>query len=146
MAERTTTPEVLQPPSRPDMGEENQIIEFEQALLAQAVITNIANPCMKRTMNVGPKKFVGKTPNSQVHQHTNKKMNFTDFDTMSLVQSVKTRATTTANSKLRSRFSATSAARRQRDENGKVFSEQMDTNSYNSANFVSSSMLNSNQN
>lgn len=77
------------------------------------MIVNIANPCMKRTMNVGPKKFIGKIPNSQVHQHTNKKMHFTDFDTMSLVQSTKTAgATTAANSKLRSRFSATSAARR----------------------------------
>jgi hypothetical protein len=36
-------------------------------------------------MNVGPKKFVGKVPNPHVHQHTNKKMMVTDFDTMSMV-------------------------------------------------------------
>jgi hypothetical protein len=44
-----------------------QLIEFEQALLALQIIPNIVNPCLKKTMMVGPKKFVGKTPNSQVH-------------------------------------------------------------------------------
>jgi len=65
-------------------------------------------------MMVGPKKFVGKNSNSQVHQHTNKKTIITDFDTMSMLQSTKT-GTTQANSKLRSRLS-TSATRRLPDD------------------------------
>lgn len=87
-----------------------QLIEFEQALLALQIVPNIVNPCLKKTMMVGPKKFVGKNSNSQVHQHTNKKTIITDFDTMSMLQSTKT-GTTQANSKLRSRLS-TSAIRR----------------------------------
>jgi len=64
-----------------------QLIEFEQALLAQNTVPNIGNPCMKRTMMVGPKKFVGKKKNSQIHQHTNRKYNgHTEFDTYSLMQ------------------------------------------------------------
>ena len=46
---------------------DEQLIEFEQALLAQTVIPAIMNPCPKRTMNFGPKKFVGKVPNNQIH-------------------------------------------------------------------------------
>ena len=49
-------------PEKPITDE--QLIEFEQALLAQTVMQPIANPCMKRTMNFGPKKFVGKVPNN----------------------------------------------------------------------------------
>ena len=37
-------------------------------------------------MMAGPKKFVGKVPNSQIHQHTNKKTIHTDFDTFSLME------------------------------------------------------------
>lgn len=41
---------------------------------------------MKRTMMVGPKKFVGNKKNSQIHQHTNKKYtSHTEFDTYSLM-------------------------------------------------------------
>ena len=65
---------------------EDQLIEFEQALIALQVIPNIVNPCMKRTMMVGPKKFIGKVPNPQIHQHTNKKQTYTDFDTFSLMK------------------------------------------------------------
>ena len=36
-------------------------------------------------MMVGPKKFVGKMKNSQIHQHTNKRVTHTDFDTFSLI-------------------------------------------------------------
>ena len=46
---------------------EDQLIEFEQALIALQVFPGISNPCMKRTMAVGPKKFVGKVPNPQIH-------------------------------------------------------------------------------
>ena len=41
---------------------------------------------MKRTMMVGPKKFIGKKPNPQIHVHTNNKKTYNDFDTLSLVQ------------------------------------------------------------
>ena len=64
---------------------EEQMIEFEQALLAQTVIPAIGNPCLKRTMNFGPKKFVGKVPNALIHQHSNKRVNCTNFDTFSMM-------------------------------------------------------------
>ena len=54
--------QVVPPPTRPE--NDDQLIEFEQALLSLSLIPNISNPCMKRTMMVGPKKFVGKIPNS----------------------------------------------------------------------------------
>ena len=38
---------------------------------------------------MGPKKFVGKKPNQQIHLHTSKKINYTDFDTFSRVMSSK---------------------------------------------------------
>lgn len=41
---------------------------------------------MKRTMMVGPKKFVGKATNPQIHMHSNTKKTYTDFDTFSLMQ------------------------------------------------------------
>ena len=63
-----------------------QLIEFEQALLVQSNIPNISNPCMRRTMNIGPKKFVGSRENPQLHLHTNRKANFTDFDTFSMLK------------------------------------------------------------
>jgi len=74
-------------PSRERLQEnaEEHIIEFEQALLSLQVIPNIANPCMKKTMMIAPKKFVGKVPNSQVHHHSNAKKTYTDFDTFHLV-------------------------------------------------------------
>jgi len=43
---------------------EEHIVEFEQALLSLQAILNIANPCMKKTMMIAPKKFVGKVANS----------------------------------------------------------------------------------
>ena len=63
----------------------DQLVEFEQALLAQSNIPNIANPCMRRTMMVGPKKYMGKNANPQLHQHTNKKVCYADFDTFSMI-------------------------------------------------------------
>ena len=45
------------------------------------MVSNIANPSMKRTMALGPKKTVGKRPNPQIHVHTNKRVTYTDFDT-----------------------------------------------------------------
>ena len=85
--------------------------------MSLSLIPNISNPCMKRTMLVGPKKFVGKVPNSQVHQHTNKKLNYTDFDTLSMINSTaKTGSGLTnvgVNSRgMRSRLSTASAMRR----------------------------------
>ena len=64
---------------------DEQIVEFEQALIVITAVRNIANPCKKRTMTVGPKKFVGKVPNAQIHIHTNTKKTHNDFDTLSLV-------------------------------------------------------------
>ena len=52
-------------PSQPKT--EDLLIEFEQALISLSVIPNIGNPCMKRTMNAGPKKMIGNMPNSQIH-------------------------------------------------------------------------------
>mmetsp|Transcript_18455 Transcript_18455/g.23001 ORF Transcript_18455/g.23001 Transcript_18455/m.23001 type:complete len:91 (-) Transcript_18455:126-398(-) len=72
---------------------------------------------MKRTMMVGPKKFVGKTNNPQIHVHSNNKKTFTDFDTFSLMQ-VSSAAQTQAHSKAgiglgpRSFMSGSSATRR----------------------------------
>ena len=48
-----------------------------------------SNPCLKRTMAVGPKKFVGSKPNQQIHQYTNKKIAFTEFDTLLRANSAK---------------------------------------------------------
>ena len=149
-------------PSKPSTDE--QLIEFEQALIAQAIVPNIMNPCMKRTMNVGPKKFVGKKPNPQIHQHSNKRTNFTEFDTLSMVQSQKTGLTSKPNKGLRSTFSGTSRTRQLRDDNeaamasnaddlmkrvdtsskcgGNLLSEQMETNSFTSAGFISQGQLN----
>ena len=62
-----------------------QLIEFEQSLIAQSNIPNIANPCLRRTMLVGPKKMIGNNPNPQLHQHSNKKVAYTDFDTFSML-------------------------------------------------------------
>ena len=70
-------------PEKPITDE--QLIEFEQALLAQTVVPCINNPCMKRTMNFGPKKLIGTVANNLVHQHTNKKTMYADFDTFSML-------------------------------------------------------------
>lgn len=42
---------------------EQAVIEFEHALMALQKIPAMSNPCLKRTMAVGPKKFVGSKPN-----------------------------------------------------------------------------------
>jgi len=82
-------------------------------------------------MNVGPKKFVGKKSNPQIHQHTNKKLQYTDFDTFSLIQrsskaqSMQTAAHSKATSGttsggvhgLKSYMSGSSVARKQRRDN-----------------------------
>lgn len=74
MIPQSTLPYDLQAPQNPEntdlkafqsseQEKADQLVEFEQALIALQGIPNIANPCMKRTMNVGPKKFVGKKSN-----------------------------------------------------------------------------------
>ena len=88
-----------------------QLIEFEQALLAQDTVPNIANPCMKRTMLVGPKKYCGKKPNPQIHQHVIKKLNGTDFDTYSLVHQASTKAGSSHAYSRGGRFSAVPKSR-----------------------------------
>ena len=45
------------------MLSEEHLIEFEQALMALNTNTAIQNPCLKRTMMVGPKRMIGKEPN-----------------------------------------------------------------------------------
>lgn len=80
--DQSVLPTVLEKPIT-----DEQLIEFEQALLAQTVIPAIISPCPKRTMNFGPKKFVGKVPNNQIHQYTGKKVSNIDFDTFSMLQS-----------------------------------------------------------
>ena len=51
---------------------EQAVIEYEHALMALQKMPSIGNPCLKRTMNLGPKKFIGTQPNQQIHRHTNK--------------------------------------------------------------------------
>lgn len=129
------------------------IVEFEAALMAMAQIAPINNPCLKRTMNMGPKKFVGKVPNCLVHQHTSKKIVSSDFDTFSRVQmsSQMTAAGSekayvrqnTAKSKSINRRSEMSPSTDLRQVG--VLSDNMETNSYQSAAFKSSSILKINQ-
>lgn len=134
--------------------------------MALAQIPKIQNPCMKRTMLVGPKKFVGSVENPQIHQYTSKKITFTEFDTLSLVPSAKTASQMTApgSSKyggFRSNESS-SAMKRPRPANeygsrlnadmpgkpldaqsktaGNVLSEQLETNSFNSAGLKSAGL------
>ena len=66
MVQQVNTIEGQQQPMAMQEGDQ-KLIEFEQALMALAVVPTIANPCMKRTIMVGPKKFVGKKLNSRVH-------------------------------------------------------------------------------
>ena len=68
---------------------EEAVIEFEHALMALNKIPSTSNPCLKRTMAVGPKKFIGTQPNQQIHRHTNKGIAFTEFDTLARVNSAK---------------------------------------------------------
>ena len=65
------------------------LIEYEQALMSLRQVGAIQNPCLKRTIMMGPKKFIGKKPNQQIHQHTSKRAKFTDFDTYNKVMSSK---------------------------------------------------------
>jgi len=73
------------------------VIELEVALRVLNNLVSIQTPCLRKTMNIGPKKQNGALPNSQLHQHTNKKISSTDFDTMTRLQSAQT-ATITSNS------------------------------------------------
>ena len=57
--------------------------------MSLAQVGEIRNPCQKRTLMMGPKKFIGMKPNQQIHQHTSKKVQYTDFDTYSRVMSSK---------------------------------------------------------
>ena len=68
---------------------EQSVVEFEHALMSLNKIPSYPNPCVKRTMALGPKKFVGYKPNQQIHQHTNTKLKFTDFDTIHRANSAK---------------------------------------------------------
>lgn len=54
--------------------------------MALVEIAPLPQVCSRRTMNLGPKKFVGTIRNMQMHQHTNKKTTFNEFDTLSLVK------------------------------------------------------------
>jgi hypothetical protein len=47
-------------------------------------------------MQLGPKKFNGTLPNCQLHQHTNKKVNYAEFDTITRLQSAQTAPLTNA--------------------------------------------------
>ena len=68
---------------------EQAVIEFEYALMALQKIPPMSNPCLKRTMAVGPKKFIGSRPNQQIHRHTNKGIVYTEFDTLMRANSAK---------------------------------------------------------
>jgi len=126
---------------------DEQVIEFEQALIALQVIPNIANPCMKKTMMVGPKKFVGKVPNPQIHQHSNIKKAHTDFDTFSLIQSSLTRAhSKAAPTAARSYLSGSSVAPKTADLKNQdvmsksgagILSENLETASFSSTGIIS---------
>ena len=77
------------------MHNEDTFIEFENTLRMLNNIAVIQNPCVRKTMQMGPKKFNGKIQNP-VHQQNNKKPVFTDFDTFSKVDSTKMASATTA--------------------------------------------------
>lgn len=51
-------------PGKPEGISQNSadmfIVEFEAALMALNHITPMNNPCLKKTMNLGPKKLIGK--------------------------------------------------------------------------------------
>ena len=42
---------------------EQSVVEFEHALMSLNKIPSYPNPCLKKTMALGPKKFVGTIPN-----------------------------------------------------------------------------------
>ena len=154
MVQQVNTIEGQQQPMAMQEGDQ-KLIEFEQALMALAVVPTIANPCMKRTIMVGPKKFVGKKLNSRVHQHTNKKLLVADFDTLSLVQSATTGTTHKGGRVGSGHISTTSGGFRrsqrdtemdpevkQRTTGAVALSDLLDTNSCNSAGLMSQGLTN----
>lgn len=132
--------------------------------MALAKMPSTSNPCLKRTMAVGPKKFIGSKPNQQIHRHTNKGIVVTEFDTLLRANSAKQSQLTAIGSStnksskymgLSEQQSRTSHMRKQQEcdqsemgietvkedatagKQGGVLSEQVETNSYTSAGFKS---------
>ena len=83
-------------PALPNHQSQENLIEFESALRVLNNLVLVQNPCLRKTMNMGPKKFNGTVPNSQVHQHTNKKITYTDFDTFTRIQSAQNASAATS--------------------------------------------------
>ena len=118
---------------------------------------------------LGPKKYAGKNLNSHRHVHTNRKVKYSDFDTFSMLQQSSQRTTAASAAKssggIKSSYHRHSKAAVNGAQNnnnnsgvgseqmligskasnkngGHMLSDQMDTNSFNSAGFVSSGQLN----
>ena len=121
---------------------------------------------------LGPKKYAGKNLNSHRHVHTNRKVKYSDFDTFSMLQQSSQRTTAASAAKssggIKSSYhrhskAAVNGAQNNNNNNnnsgggseqmligskasnkngGHMLSDQMDTNSFNSAGFVSSGQLN----
>lgn len=83
-------------PALPNHQSQENLIEFESALRVLNNLVLVQNPCLRKTMNMGPKRFNGTVANSQVHQHTNKKVTYTDFDTFTRIQSAQNASAATS--------------------------------------------------